>query len=114
MVGHAAAQNRLSGGIGPSIFTVGNLLAIGAAAHVSIGVCDARRVRAEQLARERRRTAVSNRVLRHNLRNEAQVLRGHADIVATLPDEWIPIHERAVVADEAEITQPTHGSGLGL
>jgi signal transduction histidine kinase len=87
MVGHAAAQNRLSGGIAPSMFTVGNLLAIGAAAHVIIGVYDARRVRAEQLARERRRTAVLNRVLRHNLRNEAQVLRGHADIVASLPDE---------------------------
>jgi signal transduction histidine kinase len=87
MVAHAAAQNRLSGGIAPSMFTVGNLLAIGAAAHVIIGVYDARRVRAEQLARERRRTAVLNRVLRHNLRNEAQILRGHAEIVASVPDE---------------------------
>ncbi|MFB6235065.1 MAG: sensor histidine kinase [Halopenitus sp.] len=87
MLAHAYAQNRLSGGVAPSLFTVGNLLAIGAAAHVIIGVYDARRVRAEQLARERRRTAVLNRVLRHNLRNEAQVLAGHADIVATVPDE---------------------------
>jgi signal transduction histidine kinase len=87
MIAHAYAQNRLSGGIAPSMFTVGNLLAIGAAAHVIIGVYDARRVRAEQLARERRRTAVLNRVLRHNLRNEAQVLTGHADIVATVPDD---------------------------
>ncbi|WP_435183206.1 sensor histidine kinase [Halobellus sp. EA9] len=87
MLAHAHAQNRLSGGIAPSMFTVGNLLAIGAAAHVVIGVYDARRVRAEQLARERRRTAVLNRVLRHNLRNEAQVLAGHADIVATVPSE---------------------------
>ncbi|MFD1685467.1 sensor histidine kinase [Halobellus litoreus] len=87
MLAHAYAQNRLSGGIAPSMFTVGNLLAIGAAAHVIIGVYDARRVRAEQLARERRRTAVLNRVLRHNLRNEAQVLAGHADIVAGVPDE---------------------------
>ncbi|MGQ4556602.1 ATP-binding protein [Halobellus sp. GM3] len=87
MLAHAYAQNRLSGGIAPSMFTVGNLLAIGAAAHVIIGVYDARRVRAEQLARERRRTAVLNRVLRHNLRNEAQVLSGHADIVADRPDD---------------------------
>ncbi|WP_336024381.1 sensor histidine kinase [Halobellus salinisoli] len=87
MFAHAVAQNRLSGGIAPSMFTVGNLLAIGAAAHVIIGVYDARRVRAEQLARERRRTAVLNRVLRHNLRNEAQVLAGHADIVADIPDD---------------------------
>ncbi|MDS0296437.1 sensor histidine kinase [Halogeometricum luteum] len=82
MAAHAAAQGAFAGGVDASAFTVGNLLAIGAAAHVIIGVYDARRVRAEQLARQRRQTAVLNRVLRHNLRNEAQVLTGHADIVA--------------------------------
>jgi signal transduction histidine kinase len=82
MVAQAAARGSLPDTASPSAFAVANLLAIGAAAHVVIGVYDARRVRAEQLARERRRTAVLNRVLRHNLRNEAQVLGGHADIVA--------------------------------
>ncbi|MDS0297626.1 hypothetical protein NDI76_02585 [Halogeometricum sp. S1BR25-6] len=82
MAAHAAAQGVFAGGVDAAAFTVGNLLAIGAAAHVIIGVYDARRVRAEQLARQRRQTAVLNRVLRHNLRNEAQVLTGHADIVA--------------------------------
>jgi signal transduction histidine kinase len=82
MAAHAAAQGAFAGGVDAAAFTVGNLLAIGAAAHVIIGVYDARRVRAEQLARQRRQTAVLNRVLRHNLRNEAQVLTGHADIVA--------------------------------
>ncbi|SFR37045.1 Signal transduction histidine kinase [Halogeometricum rufum] len=82
MVAHAATQGAFADGVAASTFTVGNLLAIGAAAHVVIGVYDARRVRAEQLARQRRQTAVLNRVLRHNLRNEAQVLTGHADIVA--------------------------------
>ncbi|MFD1598771.1 sensor histidine kinase [Halobellus rarus] len=102
MLAHAYAQNRLSGGIAPSMFTVGNLLAVGAAAHVIIGVYDARRVRAEQLARERRRTAVLNRVLRHNLRNEAQVLAGHADIVATVPDEDRIRQSAAVLKRSAE------------
>jgi signal transduction histidine kinase len=103
MLGHAVAQNRLSGGIAPSLFTVGNLLAIGAAAHVIIGVYDARRVRAEQLARERRRTAVLNRVLRHNLRNEAQVLRGHADIVASRPGD-VQLRRSATVLQESAET----------
>jgi signal transduction histidine kinase len=86
MVAQAAAQGSLPAAVAPSAFTVANLLAIGAAAHVVIGVYDARRVRAEQLARERRRTAVLNRVLRHNLRNEAQVLGGHAGLVADAAD----------------------------
>ncbi|QCC46589.1 sensor histidine kinase [Halobellus limi] len=102
MLAHAIAQNRLSGGIAPSMFTVGNLLAVGAAAHVIIGVYDARRVRAEQLARERRRTAVLNRVLRHNLRNEAQVLAGHADIVAGVPDAERIRQSAAVLKRSAE------------
>ena len=95
-------------------FTVGNVLAIGAAAHVVIGFYDARRVRAEQLARERKRIAVLNRVLRHNLRNEATVLLGHAEnLVENLDDPELrdsaeTIHERASVvgglaADAGEV-----------
>lgn len=61
----------------------GNVLAISAAAHVIIGVHDARRVRAEQLAREREKFAVLSRVLRHNLRNDATVLIGHSERLAT-------------------------------
>lgn len=67
--------------------TAGNILAISTAAHVIIGVHDARRVRAEQLARERRKLAVLNRVLRHNLRNEATVLMGHSDRLAAAVDD---------------------------
>jgi len=61
----------------------GNVLAISAAAHVIIGVHDARRVRAEQLAREREKFAVLSRVLRHNLRNDATVLIGQSERLAT-------------------------------
>ncbi|GAB6862119.1 sensor histidine kinase [Haloplanus litoreus] len=60
----------------------GNVLAISAAAHVIIGVHDARRVRAEQLAREREKFAVLSRVLRHNLRNDATVLIGQSERLA--------------------------------
>ncbi|WP_338739953.1 HAMP domain-containing sensor histidine kinase [Haloplanus salilacus] len=65
----------------------GNVLAISAAAHVIIGVHDARRVRAEQLAREREKLAVLSRVLRHNLRNDATVLVGHSERLAAELDE---------------------------
>ena len=65
----------------------GNVLAISAAAHVIIGVHDARRVRAEQLAREREKLAVLSRVLRHNLRNDATVLVGNSERLAAELDE---------------------------
>jgi signal transduction histidine kinase len=65
----------------------GNVLAISAAAHVIIGVHDARRVRAEQLAREREKFAVLSRVLRHNLRNDATVLIGQSERLAAELDE---------------------------
>lgn len=87
MVANLAYQSNVGTTLGSPGFTVANLLALGAAAHVIIGFHDARRVRAEQLARERQRTAVLNRVIRHNLRNSATVLRGHADILATDIDD---------------------------
>lgn len=73
----------------------GNVLAISAAAHVIIGVHDARRVRAEQLAREREKFAVLSRVLRHNLRNDATVLIGQSDRLSTELD--------GALADAAEL-----------
>jgi signal transduction histidine kinase len=75
----------LSTALGPSlarpvaVFATANLLAIAAGAHVIIGVVDVRRVRAEQLARERRKLAVLARVLRHNLRNDANVIAGNGE-----------------------------------
>jgi signal transduction histidine kinase len=85
---HAAIGTVGDGDSG--LFLAGNLLAIGAGAHVIIGVVDARRVRAEQLAAQQRRLAVLNRVIRHNLRNEATVLQGHAQqIVENVADEQL-------------------------
>ncbi|SDM84402.1 Signal transduction histidine kinase [Halogranum gelatinilyticum] len=87
MVANIAYQSQLGSMLSNPGFTVANLLALGAAAHVIIGFHDARRVRAEQLARERQRIAVLNRVIRHNLRNSATVLQGHADILAANVDD---------------------------
>jgi len=68
-------------------FTVAKVLSIGAVAHVIIGVYDARRVRAQQLANEQRRVSVLNRMIRHNLRNETTVLGGHASLIAERVDD---------------------------
>ncbi|MFC6990084.1 sensor histidine kinase [Haloplanus sp. GCM10025708] len=90
-------------GLAGNALMAGNLLAVSATAHVLIGVHDARRVRAEQLAREREKFAVLSRVLRHNLRNEANVLLGHAgQLEAELDDPELAssarvVHERASV-----------------
>jgi len=67
------------------------ILAITAFAHVIIGVNDVRRIRAEELATEQRKSAVFTRVLRHNLRTESQLLAGVADRVG----DSDPVRERA-------------------
>ncbi|MFB6121577.1 MAG: sensor histidine kinase [Halobacteriaceae archaeon] len=67
------------------------ILAVTAFAHVIIGVNDVRRIRAEELAAERRKSAVFTRVLRHNLRTEAQLLAGVADRVT----DGDPVRQRA-------------------
>jgi signal transduction histidine kinase len=58
------------------------ILGVSAVAHVLIGVNDVRRIRAGELAREREKLAVINRLARHNLRNQAQVLTSAGEIVA--------------------------------
>ena len=98
---HSAYQGVLGAtGVGGAL-TAGNVLAISAAAHVIIGVHDARRVRAEQLARERKKLAVLNRALRHNLRNEATVLLGHGERIASEVDDPGLSDSAQVVADRA-------------
>lgn len=62
---------------------VADVLGVSAIAHVLIGVNDVRRIRVGELARERQKLAVLNRIVRHNLRNDAQVLLGNAESLAT-------------------------------
>jgi len=58
-----------------------SILGVSAVAHVLIGVTDVLRIRAGELAQERRKLSAINRLARHNLRNEAQVLLSAAGIV---------------------------------
>ncbi|SEO88234.1 Signal transduction histidine kinase [Halogranum amylolyticum] len=104
MVANLVYQTQLGTTLRAPTFTVANLLALGAAAHVIIGFYDARRVRAEQLARERQKIAVLNRVIRHNLRNSATVLQGHGDILADgVDDEELANSARVVSRHAATI-----------
>jgi len=47
-------------------------------AHVLIGYNDVRRIRAEDLARQREKLTVVNRLVRHNIRNQTQVITGYS------------------------------------
>ncbi|VTT88078.1 putative light- and oxygen-sensing transcription regulator [Halorubrum sp. DM2] len=87
MLGIFQYQAAMASPVTAPVFTIAKVLAIGAVAHVIIGVYDARRVRAQQLAKERRKLSVLNRVIRHNLRNETTVLGGHASLVAEGVDD---------------------------
>ncbi|TKX72041.1 sensor histidine kinase KdpD, partial [Halorubrum sp. GN11GM_10-3_MGM] len=82
MLGILRYQAALGSPLVAPTFSVAKVLAIGAVAHVIIGVYDARPVRAQELAKEQRKLSVLNRVIRHNLRNETTVLGGHASLVA--------------------------------
>lgn len=52
------------------------LLSVSTFAHVLIGLRDVQRIRATELARKREKLSVLNRLVRHNLRHEAQQLLG--------------------------------------
>ncbi|WP_435194251.1 sensor histidine kinase [Natronomonas sp. EA1] len=64
----------------PPLFVVTTILGVSAFAHLVIGVNDVRRIRATALAREREKLAVVNRLLRHNLAHDAQLLYGYAEL----------------------------------
>jgi len=70
-------------GVDLPLFAGATLLSVSTFAHVIIGVRDVQRIRAEELARQREKLAVLNRLVRHNLRHEAQFLLG---IKSELPD----------------------------
>lgn len=55
-------------------YAAATLLAVSTFAHVLIGVRDVQRIRAEDLARQREKLAVLTRLLRHDLRHQAQQL----------------------------------------
>lgn len=85
-------------------FVAAVVLGVSAVAHVLIGVNDVRRIRAGELAREREKLAVLNRLTRHNLRNDTQVIVGLADVLA----------DRIEDEDLAEIARKLRGNAEGL
>jgi len=76
---------------------IANILGVSAVAHVLIGVTDVRRIRVGELARERRKLAVLNRIVRHNLRNDAQVLLGNSEaLLGELDDDRLGAMAEAI------------------
>jgi len=74
-------------GVAIPLYVLVDVLGVSSVAHVLIGYNDVRRIRAEELARQRRTLAVVNRLTRHNLRNDTQVLTASASqLAATLDD----------------------------
>ena len=71
------------------LFAAATLLSVSTFAHIIIGVRDVQRIRAEELAQQREKLAVLNRLVRHNLRHEAQYLLGAKSMIAGAkePDE---------------------------
>jgi signal transduction histidine kinase len=68
-------------GVALPLAVVASVVGVSAVAHILIGVTDVRRIRVGELARERQRLAVLNRLARHNLRNQAQVLTSAGEVV---------------------------------
>lgn len=68
-------------------FTAAVVLGVSAVAHVLIGINDVRRIRARELAQEREKLAVLNRLTRHNLRNDTQVVVGLAEALEARLDD---------------------------
>jgi signal transduction histidine kinase len=76
-----------SAGVSLPLYVVVDVLGVSSVAHVLIGYNDVRRIRAEELARQRRTLAVVNRLTRHNLRNDTQVLTASASQLAADLDD---------------------------
>jgi len=99
--------HRSSGGtlLAP-LFSGTIIVGVSATAHVLIGVNDVRRIRGRNLARQREKTTVMNRLIRHDLKHSAQVLLGLGDVLAGTPDpdvDDIGDRVRTVGSDLAEI-----------
>ncbi len=98
-VGPAVARPVLSGAV---------IVGVSAVAHVLVGYNDLKRIRAGELAAERRKLAVTNRVVRHDLRTQAQLLYGCADrAAATTGDADLAARIRESGDDLADLRRTT-------
>jgi len=91
--GTPMSDPALSGGV---------VVGVSAVAHLLIGIRDAQRIRLEELSREREKLTVLNRLVRHNLRNDTQVILLQADYLDMALDD--PNHKDAatVIRETAE------------
>lgn len=78
------------------LFAAATLLSVSTFAHVIIGVRDVQRIRAEELAQQREKLAVLNRLVRHNLRHEAQYLIGAKGMIPSAED---PEERESIASD---------------
>ena len=93
LLGVILALARMAPGVEIPAYVVVDVLGVSSVAHLLIGYNDVRRIRAQELARQRRTLAVVNRLTRHNLRNRTQILTGHASMLAEELDD--PDHRAA-------------------
>lgn len=96
-------------GVDLPVYAGATLLSVSAFAHVLIGVRDVQRIRAEDVARQREKLAVLNRLARHNLRHEAQLLVFAAGRLPDATDrptrEDVAADVEAVAADLTEMNE---------
>lgn len=88
------------------VFSGTVIVAISSFAHALIGINDARRIRATELARERRKLTVLSRLVRHDLRTISQYLHGYA----TRAERADTDEERASLADDVRETADDLGA----
>lgn len=70
-------ENALDGEHINPVFATGLLTSAAAVTNTLIAIHDVNRIRANALDRERQKLAVLNRILRHNLRNKANIIDGY-------------------------------------
>lgn len=113
-------------GVGLEAPAAATLLSVSTFAHVLIGLRDVQRIRATELARKREKLSVLNRLVRHNLRHEAQQLlgakaalegerdEGVIDTVGTVAAELSEMHERLERSQSLLSERPPGGSQVDI
>lgn len=92
------------------LYAAATLLSVSTFAHVLIGVRDVQRIRATDLARQREKFEVLNRLVRHNLRHESQLLLFAAE---RLEREDVPDHDVAADVEDVARDLSTMNDTLG-
>jgi signal transduction histidine kinase len=90
-------------------YVVVDVLGVSSVAHLLIGYNDVRRIRAQELARQRRTLSVVNRLTRHNLRNRTQVLTANASLLVESDDDDENRDVAETVRDTASDLADIHG-----